>query len=102
MPRSLLLWRRGRRAVLARRRPLAAVCAAVSVAAALRVHTPPPPPRTMVLTASHKVPSRVVIRHTEVTFSAFDPRSVPAGFVGEMVALGRTTASPLRRGEPVT
>lgn len=56
----------------------------------------------MVLTASHDVASGVVLRPTDVTFTAFDPRSVPAGVVGERVALGRTTASPLRRGEPVT
>jgi Flp pilus assembly protein CpaB len=102
MPRSFLILRRGRRAVLARRRPLAALCAAVAVAASLRAHAPPPAPHVLVLTAARDLASGVVLRSTDVTLTAFDPRSVPAGVVGERVALGRTTAAPLRAGEPVT
>lgn len=56
----------------------------------------------MVLTAAHDLASGAVLRRTDVTLTAFDPRSVPAGVVGERIALGRTTAAPLRRGEPVT
>ena len=56
----------------------------------------------MVLTAAHDLASGVVLRRTDVTLSAFDPRNVPAGVVEERIALGRTTAAPLRRGEPVT
>src|SRR4051794_6609098 len=102
MPRSSLLWRPGRRAILARRRPLAAVCAAVAAGAALRADVPPPAPRTMVLTTAHNAASRAGLRRPEVTRTAFDPRSVRAGVVGVRIALGRTTAGPLRRGEPVT
>ena len=56
----------------------------------------------MVLTAARDLASGVVLRSTDLTLRAFDPRSVPAGVVGERIALGRTTAAPLRAGEPVT
>jgi Flp pilus assembly protein CpaB len=103
MLRPFLILRRGRRAVLARRRPLAAVCAAVAVLATLRANDPPPPPpRTTVLTAAHDLPSGVVLRGVDVTLTPFDRRSVPAGVVGPRMAVGRTTAAPLRRGAPVT
>lgn len=56
----------------------------------------------MVLTAAHDLPSGVVLRSADVTLTAFGPDSVPTGTVGAGIALGRTTAAPLRRGEPVT
>ena len=56
----------------------------------------------MVLTAAHDLTSGVVLRPKDVTLTAFVPGSVPAGVVGERFALGRTTAAPLRQGEPVT
>lgn len=56
----------------------------------------------MVLTAAHDLASGVVLGSTDVTLTGFDPRSVPAGVVDERIAVGRTTAAPLRRGEPVT
>lgn len=102
MPRSSSLLRRGRRAVLARRRPLAALCAAVAVAAALRVNAPPPPPTILVLTAARDVAAGVVLRSSDLTRSAYDPDSVPAGVLSRDAAVGRTTSGPLRRGEPVT
>src|SRR3954449_4586473 len=90
------------RAVLARRRPLAAVCAAVAVTAALRAQAAPPPARVQVLTAAHDVAAGVALRPGDLTRSAYDPATVPSGVVDVRAAVGRTTASPLRAGEPVT
>jgi Flp pilus assembly protein CpaB len=56
----------------------------------------------MVLTAARDVAAGEVLRSDDVTRSAYDPDSVPAGVLDEDAALGRTTTVPLRRGEPVT
>jgi Flp pilus assembly protein CpaB len=56
----------------------------------------------MVLTAAHDLDSGVVLRPTDLKRTAFEPRSVPTGVVAGRIALGRTTAAPLRRGQPVT
>jgi Flp pilus assembly protein CpaB len=90
------------RAVLARRRPLAAVCAAVAVTAALRAQAAPAPARVEVVTAAHDVAAGVALRPGDLTRSGYDPASVPSGVLHEAAAVGRTTASPLRAGEPVT
>src|SRR5919107_3377173 len=101
LPRSSLA-RRLRRSVLARRRPLAAVCAAVAVAAALRANAAPPPARTLVVTAAHDVAAGQVLGPGALSRSRYDPAPVPDGVLAERAALGRTTAGALRRGEPVT
>jgi Flp pilus assembly protein CpaB len=90
------------RAVLARRRPLAAICAAVAVTAALRAQAAPAPARVEVVTAAHDVAAGVVLRTGDLTRSGYDPGRVPSGVLDERAAVGRTTASPLRAGEPVT
>jgi Flp pilus assembly protein CpaB len=102
MPRAPRALRRLRRTVLARRRPIAAVCAAVAVAAALQANSVPPPARTLVLTAAHDLPAGVVVRAADLTRTPFDPDSVPAGVLPLSTAVGRTTAGPLRSGEAVT
>ncbi len=102
MLRAPLLLRRLRRSVLARRRPIAAICAAVAVAAALQAASGPPAPRTMVLTAAHDLPAGVVVRPGDLTRTPFDPGSVPAGVLPAATVVGRTTAGPLRSGEAVT
>jgi Flp pilus assembly protein CpaB len=103
MSRVLVAGRRLRRTVLARRRTLAAVCAAVAVAAALRANASPPAPTTMVLTAAHDLPAGVVVGASDLRRAAFAPGTVPAGSVpSAAVALGRTTAGPMRAGEPIT
>jgi Flp pilus assembly protein CpaB len=95
--------RRLRRTVLARRRSLAAACAAVAVAAALQANAAPPEPRTMLVTAARDLPGGVVVRTGDLSRTAFAPQSVPDGAVaGTSVAVGRTTAGPLRSGEPIT
>ncbi|MEO5708994.1 MAG: SAF domain-containing protein [Nocardioidaceae bacterium] len=106
MPRAsfsrLRRLRRLRRSVLARRRPIAALCAAVAVAAALQSGSAAPPARTLVLTAARDLPAGVVVRPGDLARTPFDPASVPAGVLGETSAVGRTTAGPLRSGEPLT
>jgi len=95
--------RRLRRAVLARRRPLAAVCAAVAVVATLQANAAPPPPRRLVLTAAHDLPAGAVVRPEDLTRTPFDPASVPAGVLrGPAQAVGRTTTTGVRTGEPLT
>ena len=103
MNRLAILHRRVRRLVLARRRLLAAIAAAVAVAAGLQASTAPPPRQTLVLTAAHDLAGGVVVRPADLTSVPFDPNSVPSGVitsVGE--AAGRTTAAPVRAGEPIT
>ncbi len=94
--------RRLRRAVLGRRRLLAALFAAIAVAAVLRTVAGPPPPTEPVLTAARDLPSGSVIRGDDLREVAFDPDHVPAGVLDAHDAIGRTTAAPLRAGEPLT
>jgi Flp pilus assembly protein CpaB len=103
MTRPLVAMRRLRRTILARRRTWAAVCAALAVAAALQANAAHPPARTMVLTAARDLPGGVVMTAADLRRTAFEPDSVPAGTVGSAAGiLGRTTAGPLRAGEPLT
>ncbi|MGZ4426912.1 MAG: Flp pilus assembly protein CpaB [Nocardioidaceae bacterium] len=96
-------YRRFRRAVLARRRLLAALCAAGAVAAGLQATSVPPPATASVLTAARDLPAGAVLGAGDLTWTAFAPGSVPAGVLhDEADAVGRTTAAPLRRGEPLT
>lgn len=95
--------RRLRRAVLARRRVLAAVFAALAVATALRANAAPPPPRVPVLVASHDVAAGTTLSAGDVTSVGFAPGSVPDGVVeSRAAALGRTTVGPITAGEPLT
>jgi Flp pilus assembly protein CpaB len=89
-----------RRAVLARRRPLAAVLTAVAVVTGLRAAAAPPPDRVLVLVAARDLPAGVVLRAGDLAEASFAPGSVPAGVAAG--AAGRVLAAPLRRGEPVT
>ena len=97
-----LLARWLRRAVLGRRRLLAAVLAAVAMASALRVATAPPPSTTTVLTAARDLPSGHVVESGDLRSTRFLPGSVPSGVVDADDAVGRTTAAPVREGEPLT
>lgn len=103
MERLSLVLRRLRRAVLARRRLLAGLAAGVAVAAGLQAAAEPPPPRTWVLTAAHDIAGGAVLGEDDLTRVAFAPASVPDGVITERAAaLGRTTATPVRAGEPLT
>jgi hypothetical protein len=89
-----------RRAVLVRRRLLAALLTAVAVAAGLHAAAAPPPPSVRVLTAARDLPAGAVVAEADLAERAFAPDTAPAGLADD--AVGRTLASPLRRGEPVT
>lgn len=100
MRRVAAVLRPVRRAVLARRRALAALLTAVAVAAGLHVAGSPPPAEVPVTVAARDLPSGAVLTGDDLRTVGFAPGSVPAGAVAE--AAGRTLAAPLRAGEPVT
>ena len=100
MRRLAALVRPVRRAVLARRRLLAALLTAVAVATGLHAATAPPPAEVRVLVAARDLPSGVVLSSGDLRRVGFAPGSVPDGAVADPA--GRTLAAPLRAGEPVT
>lgn len=102
MSRLTLLRRRARRVVLARRRLLAGSAAAVAVAAGLQAAADPPVPKTFVVTAARDLGSGTVVGAGDLRRVAFDPASVPSGVLREAEVVGRTTAAPVRAGEPIT
>lgn len=89
-----------RRAVLARRRSLAALCAGIAVVTGLHAATASPPPTVAVPTAAHDLPAGTVLDDTDVTSVSLPPAAVPAGVTPR--AVGRVLAAPLRAGEPIT
>lgn len=95
-------YRRIRRMILARRRMLAGLFAAGAVALGLQAARAPAVPTTTVLTAAHDVPAGVTLKSGDLATAAFTPDSVPAGALDAAAVLGRTTAGPLREGEPLT
>ncbi len=100
LPRRAL--RRLHRSLLARRRLVASVFAALAVAAALQAHRAPPPERSLVLTAARDIPAGTTLTSRDLTQAAFAPGSVPHGALIRRQALGHQTAGPIRAGEPVT
>ncbi|WP_193614369.1 SAF domain-containing protein [Nocardioides lijunqiniae] len=92
--------RRVRRAVLRRRRLLAAVLTAVALAAGLHSVAAPPPARVEVVVAARDLPAGTVLSPGDLVEASFAPGSVPDDLAEG--AVGRTLASPLRRGEAVT
>ncbi|GAA1138050.1 SAF domain-containing protein [Nocardioides aquiterrae] len=100
MRRLAALVRPVRRAVLARRRPLAALLTAVAVATGLHAATAPPPAAVHVLVAARDLPSGAVLSPGDLRTAGFAPGSVPDGAVADPA--GHTLAAPLRAGEPVT
>ncbi len=91
-----------RRAVLLRRRPLAALLVAVATLAALRSTSSPSPPTAALLTAAHDLPAGTVLTAVDLVSLEVPPGGVPDGSTTAAEATGRTLAAPLRRGEPVT
>jgi Flp pilus assembly protein CpaB len=103
MNRLARLRRRLRRAVLARRRVLAVVCAALAVLAGLRAVSPPPPATAPAVVAARDLSGGDVLEPRDLTVVELPPDAVPAGATASPAPLvGRTTAAPLRRGEAVT
>lgn len=99
-PAALL--RRTRRAFLARRRLLAALCAGLAVAAALQALAAPPQPRSAVLVAAHDLAAGTRLRADDLATRGFVAGTVPAGTLTAAEAMGRTTVGPVRAGEPLT
>jgi Flp pilus assembly protein CpaB len=104
LSRSVQLRRRRlRRAVLARRRPLAAVAAALAALVGLQSMAPPEAPVHSVLTAARDLPGGAVVERGDLTWTDFAPDTAPEGVVESVAdALGRTTTGPVRAGEPIT
>jgi Flp pilus assembly protein CpaB len=86
--------------VLARRRPLAALCAAAAVLAGLHAVRPPPGPTVTVEVAAHDLSSGTVLTGADLTSRRYPAGLAPVGSVPD--AVGRTVAAPVRAGEPVT
>lgn len=89
-----------RRAVLRRRRVLAALLTAVAMVAALRTVSPAPEPTVAVLVASRDLVSGTVVRGADLVEAAYPTATVPDGLARGVE--GRTLAAPVRRGEPIT
>ncbi|WP_183093557.1 SAF domain-containing protein [Nocardioides stalactiti] len=92
-----------RRAVLRRRRPLAALLAAGAVGAGVHAIAPPPPATVTVLVATRDLPAGASLAADDLHPSAVEERDVPDGAVTDPDrATDAVLASPLRRGEPLT
>lgn len=89
-----------RRAVLGRRRQLAAVCAALAVAFGLRAVAAPPPPTVEVAVAARALPAGTVLADGDLTTVDLPPDAVPDDLL--QTPTGRVLAGPVARGEPVT
>jgi hypothetical protein len=89
-----------RRVVLSRRRSLAAICAAGAVLAGLHTLRPPPGPTVTVEVATHDLSSGAVLTEGDLEPRTYPARLAPVGSAA--AAVGRTLASPVRAGEPVT
>src|SRR6476661_4889597 len=92
---------RARRAVLARRRPLALLCAAGAVLTGLHAVQPPPAPAISVLTAARDLTAGTVLSRADLNTRRFAVGTVPDGVLG-LESVGRTLADGVRRGEPIT
>lgn len=89
--------------MLSRRRTLAAVCVGLAVLAGLRSVSPPPPATASAVVAARDIGGGQVLQRADLTVVGLPPDAVPAGAaVSPAPLVGRTTAAPLRRGEPVT
>ena len=93
-------WRPVRRAVLSRRRPLAAVLTGLAVVAALHEVRPPPPDVRAVPTVARDLPAGATLKVSDVVMVDYAPGSAPAGLAANPV--GRVLAAPMRAGEALT
>jgi Flp pilus assembly protein CpaB len=92
-----------RRRVLVHRRLLGALCAGLATWLVVQAATAPPPTTEPVWTAARDLPSGTVLTAGDLHRTGFAPGSVPAAAVRSTGAvLGRTLATPLGAGEPVT
>ena len=98
--RRARLRRAERRTVLARRRPLAALCAGVAVLTGVQAVRPAEGATVAVPVATHDLDSGTVLSAGDLSTRRLPVGSAPDGL--ETHAVGRTLAGPIRRGEPVT
>jgi len=95
--------RRLRRAVLARRRLLAALLAGLAVLSAVRAAAAPAPPTTPVVVAARDLPGGTTVRGPDLRVVRLPAEAVPRGSTADPAPLsGRVLAAPVREGEPVT
>jgi Flp pilus assembly protein CpaB len=89
-----------RRAVLRRRRLIAALLAGIAVAAGVHAAAGPAPATVPVLVAARDLPAGVRIGAADLETVRFAPGSAPEAAADDPV--GEVLAAPLRSGEPVT
>ena len=92
-----------RRAVLSRRRPLAALCAALAVLAAVQAARAPSTPTVTVLVAREDLPGGQALAEADLVTQEYAEGTQPSGLVTDPADVaGRVLAAPLRAGEPLT
>jgi Flp pilus assembly protein CpaB len=92
-----------RRRVLIHRRLLGALCAAAATWLVVQAATSPPPTTQPVWTAARDLPTGTVLTSDDLHRTGFAPGSIPPAAVHSVGdVLGRTLATPLGAGEPVT
>jgi Flp pilus assembly protein CpaB len=92
-----------RRTLLARRRLLAAIFAALAVAAAVQAARPAPAATQSVVTAAGDLRAGDVLGPDDVAIVEAEPGLVPEGALDPAdPPYGRTLAGPVRAGEPLT
>jgi hypothetical protein len=89
-----------RRAILARRRPLAALLVALAVLIGLRTTVGPGPPTVEVPVAARDLPAGERLTSGDVSIMRWPADLAPAGLTGSVA--GQVLAAPLRRGEAIT
>lgn len=89
-----------RRAVLARRRPLAALLVALAVLAGLRTTVGPGPATVAVPVARHDLVTGHRVGAEDVTIARWPAELAPGGLDDSVT--GQVLAAPLRAGEPIT
>lgn len=89
-----------RRAVLIRRRPLAAALVAVAVLIGLRIATGPGPPTVDVPVAAHDLAAGDRLAADDVRMATWPADLAPEGLTASVT--GQVLAVPLREGEPIT
>ena len=100
LDRTLL---RARRAVLRRRRLLAAGLVAVAVWAGLSATASPAPQTVPVLVAVRDLPAGTTLATGDVVSVGFRPDTAPSDVVADPAAVaGRLLAAPVTAGEPIT
>ena len=92
-----------RRAIAARRRPLAALCAAGAVVFGISAARPPPEPTTPVLVSARDLPAGTVLAQDDLETVAWRSDDVPDGALdADKPPLRQTIAAPMLAGEPLT